>query len=279
MRRFKHCQYSFWCDRADVFDCDGDVWLIQYTCAIHKVHHYQEVANIFTQCRQGCLALFDLDDTLIQPKNPVFQTPIYQQPSLVRVRQDYKKRHGNAWFDAFQSTVVLGQPVRLVEPDIRHILATLRAQGALVLGLTDMPTGSYGRIASMANWRLHQLASVGIHFDAGVYQGHRLWLGPVRRHVQPWFQGGVLMTQHWPKGLVLERFLSQYSQKKAIKKLVFVDDLRCNIESMRRLCLRAKLPCQLVLYRHAKVATRTMNTRLAVQRLQRMMHRSIVPFA
>ena len=139
---------------------------------IHVINNYQQAAKTFASCHAGCLAVFDVDQTLIAPQDPLLTHQ--HQKLLVKT---YLKMQNMPIPTPIPSLSKSKIPHRLIaeilhssaskyaEPDIPIILKKLHAQGAMVVALTDMTAGALGDIPSLAIWRKRQLKELNINFS------------------------------------------------------------------------------------------------------------------
>ncbi len=203
---------------------------------------------------EDALVLFDVDDTLIVPKDAIlrpcgraFVKKFTQM--LPSGQQDQE--------ELLFSKVLLQKESILVDPKAPDLIKSLHARKIPTIALTAADSGKLGHIENMADWRIHELKSLDLDFTPA-FPHHELMEFPTQKEMcsNPTFKGGILFTSDHPKGDILKAFLEKLSWRP--KKVLFIDDKLSYIESvettMKELGIECisfhysaaeKLPCQL----------------------------------
>lgn len=231
--------------------------------SIKRVKNSQEIQPVFSRCDAKTWALFDVDDTLITPKD-VFFRALYGKNPYKNFFDEYKKEVGSgkisteqrAEFERIVSTFRMQHESMLTEKDWPKILYTLRKQGSYVFALTMMDTGPFGKISSMEEWRYQRLHDLGLAFTP-ILPGHTDYkvLGTPASRLQSTQQGtgvfykGIMMTGRVGKGATLEQALRYSSHKPSF--ILFVDDREEMVEDVGHLCKRLGVDYTGIIYEGA----------------------------
>lgn len=183
------------------------------------------------QLQAGDQFIVDVDDTLIATQAMMFRpsSPFYE--FIDKLKKEAPKNVAD-----IISTWRLNRKSMLVEPLWPEILNNLRNRGITVLALTQVNTGSFGKIASVEKWRAAELNQMQLKFSP--YAMHEI--ETIIEHHEPatLFQG-ILFTGTHSKANVLEAFINKYQRP---SKVVFFDDRLHQIESLFEFCKTANIP-------------------------------------
>lgn len=176
---------------------------------------------------ENALVVFDVDYTLIVPNDlilgPSGHTHLLK--SIKKIQALPEKE------ELLLSKVFLQYQVSLVDEKILTILNKLKQKGVKVIALTAMNTGEFGTISNMEQWRVEQLASLGIFLEWSSLKEDTCELkGFQGKKTPPVFKQGVLASAHYPKGKVLCAFLKQKQLNPS--KIFFIDDRMEYIDSV-----------------------------------------------
>lgn len=173
-----------------------------------------EVINL----QQDSLIIFDIDYTLLTPKDSVLK------PCGRSLRKKYLYKLDPKEREFLQSIIALTSGEELVDKRSTSLIRELQKHAIPVIALTALETGEYGMIKNLEEWRLSQLRKFSIDFSSSFQQPAPLILledTPCNGHF-PLFQDGVLFTNHVSKGSVLAAFLEKINWKPTT--IVFIDD-------------------------------------------------------
>ena len=124
----------------------------------------------------------------------------------------------------------------LVEQEWPEILDALRAKGVIVIALTQMHTGKFGKIPSMEHWRANELKNLGITFSP--FSADTVEILIDTDQPATLFQG-ILFTGTHSKADVLSSFIKKYGTP---PKILFFDDRLYQVKALEELCTEMQIP-------------------------------------
>ncbi|MFV0339914.1 MAG: DUF2608 domain-containing protein [Parachlamydiaceae bacterium] len=210
------------------------------------------------QLDEQALVVFDVDFTLIIPKDQILQPAgeAYYQIFLTKLRA--MKEEGAR----LGSIIALQAEVALVNPCSLTLLDQLKDRQIKTITLTAMPTGRFGTFESAEDWRFKQLKDLGIDLS---------WSFPEKPYIEfnsldpskanPVFKKGILASAKHPKGQVLAAFLNQLNLKPS--HVIFIDDRMEYIHSVEAELDKAGIPHTSFHYTEALDASQTFDKALA----------------
>ena len=175
------------------------------------------------QLQPGDWLVVDIDDTVITPSAMMFRT---QSPHCKLI--DNLKTSPNS--DLTVSIWRLNRKIMLVEEEWPAIIDALQKRGVIVIALTQMHTGSFGKISSMEKWRAQELKTLGITFSAFATNDIEILIDGEKPAT---VYQGILFTGPHTKADVLENFIKRYGKP---PKIVFFDDRFEHVKSLEKLC-------------------------------------------
>ncbi len=114
------------------------------------------------------------------------------------------------------------------------------------IALTAADTGKLGQIESMEDWRIQTLNDLGFDFSNSFPDIQPIIFKDLPSTRNPatfaTYKKGILFSSDIPKGVVLKAFLAGI--KEQFKHIIFVDDLRNNLDSVESFCQEAGLTYQ-----------------------------------
>ena len=175
---------------------------------------------------ENALVVFDVVNTLLVSNDRILA------PCGDEYFQKFMKNFGQEERIALRSRILLQSKVSLVNEKILKLLNQLKQNNVKVITLSAMPTGQYGLILNAEQWRVKQLAALGIYLDWSFSEIDSLILDddPHGKKTVPIFKRGVLATGDSPKGKVLCAFLKKIKWKPS--GILFIDDKLEYIESV-----------------------------------------------
>lgn len=198
------------------------------------------------------LVVFDVDFVLTTPSDAVFMLAVTDdgEKLLKHIYDDLWERLPKHDIDEMQSILMLTQTLRLVTPDTAKIFNQIKDKGYKILGLTAIGTGGLGKVNSREKWRIDALKSVGITFDKNFINANAgtldqyipnvsTYYAGARRASFPAAESGIVFTSVVPKGEVLDAYL-QFAKIKP-KKIIFIDDIISNLETVRDYCNKSNI--------------------------------------
>jgi len=217
--------------------------LLTITCSslgfadIIQTSNLLPIQTAIKNANPSTLVVFDIDDVLLtakdqilQPRNKTFNNTLAKELQN-RLRKDEAE---NLW-----SIILLSFHDEVVDPNIIPLMQNIKTRDLKILGLTNLLTGSLGKIPSMEDWTIERLKKHNINFKdswKSINQHEFANLkakDPARFST---FKDGVVFTSGLPKGEVLEAFL-QYVKLKP-NEIIFVDDKQANLEFIQSFCLK-----------------------------------------
>lgn len=209
------------------------------------IHSYDQVQDVLAACDSSSLVIFDIDDTLLACQDVLargFEWPWWVWVHVAWHFPQFLKR--SVW--EYYNSLTWGRaPRSLVEPQVTAMIDQLKKQGALVIGLTTLETGSYGLIPNMVQWRYDMLASFGIYFSL-ICKDRIFFNFPAYRGFYPALYRGILFTNHQTKGDVLQQFLKECEVHP--HHVIFFDDQPHNLQSVGHVCHHLGISCSLYQY-------------------------------
>jgi hypothetical protein len=176
---------------------------------------------------EDALVVFDIDNTFL----------VHNDRILSPCGDEYRKKFLKTIQNLQEEGEVLGSKISLkaqvflVDKKILRLLEKLKQRNIKVIALTAMPTGRFGLVSNAEQWRVQQLASLGIYLnwsfpeiDSVVLEGFQ------GKKTPPVFKRGVLASAKYPKGEVLCAFLKKMQWKPS--KVLFIDDMMEYIDSV-----------------------------------------------
>ena len=86
------------------------------------------VGDVLGSCKQGCMAFLDIDDTLIEPKNELFQSPTLKHPIIKRYLGQLFKQHSPMFHDLLISRVLHKAEYMLTEPSVKEMITQFNSE-------------------------------------------------------------------------------------------------------------------------------------------------------
>jgi len=198
-----------------------------------KVAHFDE----------DCLVVFDVDETLITPIDPIFHVKSLRNKFWRSYY--YILMTGDLFFrrvvEHYENGLFTAK-YAFVDSKIPDLITNLQSKGVKVIALTSCPTGMHKQIGKIEDWRVRHLLSFGIDFrKAFPKQGDLLFAAFSQTH-PPLFKDGILFANRYTKkGPLLSAFLEQVGWKP--KEVVFVDDSAGSVRSVEESMKNLNVKC------------------------------------
>ena len=193
-----------------------------------------KIKEIIQDCDHNTLFIWDVDGVFIIGTDRIFHSEnLYD--GLVTQHIDYivnkyaLNKEKKEWFI---SQLLMHRPIRLVDDTMLDLIKELRINKIKTIALTHCFVGALGSIKSVADWRIDELAKLGINFDFAFQDVNKIELNNLDQvdGYYPLYKQGILFCLQENKGAALSAFLEQI--KWYPKKIVFVDDKIFNLESV-----------------------------------------------
>ncbi len=247
--------------------------------AIHTIYSLAQAQKELNSTNQNTLVVFDMDDTLIEQSDMVFQTRFFKHPEVQKLRQELKKHTAQLSdpvkaHELVATTRLLKNSWHLVEKKSLPIIKKLQEHNIRVIALTAVPTGSFGIIRNMQEWRFAQLKNLGLDFSTSfttqeiVFNELAPFTGlltspayPTKHKKYPMYYKGIICSRPHPKGTVLATFLKHIDWTP--KKVLFFDDTPKHVKSVTQAMKNLGIACSGYVYKGASVPTEKFNAQIA----------------
>lgn len=178
---------------------------------------------------QNTLVVFDINDVIIARIDKLLRPQ--NEKYRIELRKKYFTKLTAEKVKGLGSKIFLNKKIdMLIDPQILMVLTSLRVKGAKVIALTNNFTGRYGFIERLEDYLIQTLKELGISFENAFPEIPHLTLSdPKFQGVPPLFKAGVLFSEPYSKGDVLECFLKTIGFTP--NKVIGVDDKRANLVS------------------------------------------------
>lgn len=194
---------------------------------IHKINEIEK--ELSEKLTSDDLILFDIDYTLTMPCHPALSKSsvkknkdLYRQ-KLAELTDEQRQLIPLVFISHFPDMSIL------TEPCIPDLIASIRKQGATVLGFTASDTSVIPEIGDLPSWRFKELERLEIHFSKTFKRTEFFEFTP-HRGTFPLHENGIIYSNVTnTKGSVLKAFIEKMQQKP--RRIVFVDDLIENLIS------------------------------------------------
>lgn len=212
---------------------------------IKVIHSYQEIIESAKEWDSSTLVLFDVDDTLIYGPYLFPDGFLNQLWFRIRFLLRYPWLVSPPLFEEYYSLMWQQAKRVVVEPEVVPLIQDLHKNGAMVIGLTAMETGSYGVIESLPKWRADMLTDFGITFTR-TFENTTFSALKAYRSEYPELYEGILCCNWQPKSVVVGAFLDKYHLKPS--KIVFFDDQYSRVKDIADFCEQQNIPFEVYQY-------------------------------
>lgn len=236
---------------------------------IKEINSIQEVKSIFDQASQDDLFVFDVDQVILEPEEPIMQARFYNNPEFKKIIDDFyeffkAKKNGEEHWDLFFSKMRLKLKAKPIEQTLIDNILALQKRNIKVIALTSLEPGKVGLIDRLEVWRYKQLLSLGLDFSTS-FASQDIKFDELQKteHAAKFktkngvasrsavFYKGVACTGCFPKGIVLKTLLENVECKPSC--IYFFDDHRKNVESVVEEMKKMGIKCQGFVYKAATV--------------------------
>lgn len=204
----------------------------------------QPIIDAITQSPENTLVIVDVDDVLIKANDQLLQ--LAHKPALNKIVADLAQKHSFYRIQELTSIVMLQYKTSLIDPKIKDVFQLLNNKNIKFIALTAADTGKLGQIESMEDWRIQTLKDLGFDFSSSFPNIQPIIFKDLPSIRNPTsfatFKKGILFSSDVPKGTVLKAFLADI--KEQFKHIIFVDDLRKNLDSVESFCQDADIAYQ-----------------------------------
>lgn len=199
---------------------------------IKQVETVKEIANHLEKLDKKDLAVFDIDDVLIQSENPASQ-----MANIVRHKLVFKKIIGHLSPEKVDILFVLSTldsiPI-LIDPHTLQIVQQLAKNQVPTMCLTANFTGKFMHIDCFEDWKIERLNKLGYDFSNNSPYKEKIVFHDLPKFLnnQTVYKKGILFSngRTVSKGEALIAFLK--IAKHMPEKVIFVDDREENLKKV-----------------------------------------------
>ncbi len=230
---------------------------------IKPVETILELENIFESADEQTLVVFDIDHVLVVSKDhyihPNAEKIYFKHVDRVK-KKHVTKEQKQKFYDTMRLTLTSPERV-IVEKETPVMIKKMQDRGIKVVALTALPTDIFGFLYT-ERWRVHQLRDLGIDFSVAFPQWNIRMLETFAhaRDKAPSYHDGIIFSKNFSKGEVLRAFFAETNFYP--KKVIFIDDLRENLESVEKELKDFNVEIQGYHYNGAKTYYKTPNEKV-----------------
>lgn len=209
------------------------VYLLYVPCLFQaEVIETSNIADILSEIDSHTIVFFDIDDTLINTKMILGNTPWWYYFEHHVSNAPIKEKHLPEIYTTIQK-ILQHVPMELIEPHTSQMIKNLQQNGILAFALTARAKSD--NYMDQADYVAYQhLGSVDIDFTRTILQ-----IG-VDPHTAQFFSYGIIFTGYQKKGPFLKSFLENLDLHP--HKIVFVDDNKKQMESVESVVKSMGIP-------------------------------------
>ncbi len=216
------------------------------------IYSYNEVSEIFDSLDDKALCIFDVDDTLLYSKDPIFQNSWSESWSMKLLWNSLLPSYLFQFFDQHYinrliSIIFNSIELEVIELSIVKKIKLLQARGVWCIALTSMEQGAFGVIPSMEEWRFEHLKQLGYEFNFDSTKPIFELKDEMFDKRVPLFYRGILCANHHRKGHVLKKYLETLGSRPS--QVIFFDDIAKEVISVQKAMDEYGVPCQAFVYR------------------------------
>lgn len=203
----------------------------------------------FEKCSKigkSTLVLLDINDTILFTQDQILQSA-HKQHKQFFIHKLIEK-HGQEQAEELLSIMRLQAKRELLDPNIKTFFDYLSSKDTVVFGLTTAGGGSQGCVASLEDWKLELLNSLGIDFSIHSFAPPLKLNEKNPKHPKryPIFKSGIIFTCGLEKGPILKKVLDNLNFNPT--EIVFIDNKLKNLESVACFCKDKRIKFTGILY-------------------------------
>lgn len=192
---------------------------------IHDVPNLNKFEESLQTLDQHSLVLFDVDETLIVPKDQIlnpYMKDLWYQYAKETIHNPEIVLPGKYHDSYFIEQIFSQMEYEVVDPKVIEIIRSLQCRKIKTIAFTRMFTGAFGPIPSMEDWRLDHLKKHHIDFSNAFPQHQEIQIDVKSTRITSLFKKGVLCANKQAKGPVLLAFLENLKWKPS--KILLIDN-------------------------------------------------------
>lgn len=182
---------------------------------------------------QQSLVLFDVDETLLLPKDLILNSnareiwKLYAKETLENPEIVPPGKYDDKYFFG---QVLSRIEYEVVDPKIVEIIRSLQSRNIKTIAFTKMPVGSVGVIPSMEDWRIEHLKKHQFDFSEAFPQFQEIKINVLSTGIPSLFKKGMLCANKQDKGPVFAAFLGAIQWRPS--QVVFIDNRLEHLKTM-----------------------------------------------
>lgn len=201
------------------------------------ISDFTPLAKLLENSGRDTLVIFDVDHVLIMPTD---EYTLNRHPYRKQLWQEMESRLSKEDMKVLYGLTTSRAEWRLVDPSIIDIFSYLRKHQIPSMALTSIYTGKFGSIEKLEDWRIKHLHDLGFDFGNLTPIKEEILLDELEEQDGvPMLKSGVMLTAQVDKGKILECILRRSNYYP--KVIVFIDDMRNNLESLEKLSAKLKI--------------------------------------
>ena len=195
-------------------------FLLMTSLTYGVVYESMDIADVEKHVDQDTLLIFDLDNTIMEPKQQLGTDQWFYYTIQRRIKQGMDKTEAleetlSHWM-ALQNIT----EVQLCQEGCQQVIAQLQEKNIPIMGLTTRGLG-------LSQCTIRQLKSLGVDLSkTAPSQSEHFALNP--RSVL--YRGGILFTAGTNKGTAFEKIIKDMGY--TVRKVVFINDKRSHITEL-----------------------------------------------
>ena len=201
-----------------------------YCCVQAEIVESSDIKVIIPQIESKTLVIFDLDNTIMQPKQVLgsdqWFSQYYRRYMDEGIHQTYAL---SKTLDVYHK-VQHKTEMKIVDTQTLKIIEQIKSRGLPIVAIT-------ARGEELADITLHQLQSLGVSFKSDYLLYEEMHLGPKGEILA---RDGVVFMSGRNKGSVLKDLLDKTQIEP--NKIIFIDDKQACVESLEHASLSLGIP-------------------------------------
>ena len=230
---------------------------------ISSIDSIEKAKTFFEHATDNDLFVFDVDEVIFEPTEPLLQTRFFENPSFKDLIDEFHtfaktKKDSEKYIDLIASKFLVNTPIQPVEKTLIDNILALQKRNIRVIVLTAIGGGRFGVIERWEEWRYQQLLSMGLDFSTSFAQ-QQIGFDELQKsdctihrgtgfHPAVFYKG-IVCSSCFSKGIVLADFLKKVGWRPAT--VYFFDDRSKNVESVAQEMEKMGIMCHAFVYQAA----------------------------
>jgi Protein of unknown function (DUF2608) len=218
------------------------VYSIPSKTEIVEIYHIDEIYK-YIKDKENILGLVDIDDTLIDNPFGLGSPPSrnWIKSRISHIQTDF------SLYDALTLYIAKNAPYKAVEPTTAQVIADLQKEGHAIFAFTARGRSEWytTTVKGVDQFTHEQLNAVGINFKNTQVPEN------LQSLEDTYFNDGIIFAKHISKGELLTHLFKDLNYTPSL--IVFVDDKRDQVESVKEAALKAGIPFIGFWYRRSEI--------------------------